>query len=377
MRHATWLELFFDLVFVVAVARLGGLLHHDLSVAGFLGFAGLFLLIWWNWLGFSYYADQYDTDDDVHRVMILAVMFVVLVLSTTIDDVFAGGSFAFAAAYLLLRVLYVGMYARAWYDIPGDRYYLGRVLLGSLPGVAFWAASLLVPPPVRYWFWALSFLAGVGGVIWNTQLTADDPVQVSHLPERLGLFTIIVLGEVVFAVSAGAADVDWGIASGLAAIGGFLVAGALWWIHFSHEDEGIIDRMVHGRSRSRERRVALRYTMAHYPVHVGIVAAGVGVAVAIEAAATGHALDAGARSALYGGVGLTLLGSTVCHRSLSEPLADGLFGARLAVVAAVLAVGLLGNGAGLGPAPSALLAGGLLLGLAAFERIASGPRVPR
>ena len=89
-RHATWLELFFDLVFVVAVAQLADGLAADPSVHGFLVFAGLFVAVWWAWVGYTFYADRFDTDDPPHRVLMLVGMFLVAVLASVIPEAFHG-----------------------------------------------------------------------------------------------------------------------------------------------------------------------------------------------------------------------------------------------------------------------------------------------
>ena len=97
-RHATWLELFLDLVFVVAIAELGRSLAHDVTAHGFLRYLGLFVPIWWAWAGFTFYATRFDTDDLVYRVMTLLGMFGVAVLATTVPRAFAGHGNAFALA---------------------------------------------------------------------------------------------------------------------------------------------------------------------------------------------------------------------------------------------------------------------------------------
>jgi low temperature requirement protein LtrA len=74
-RRATWLELFFDLVFVVAVAQLSNALSADRTLHGFVVFCGLFVPIWWAWVGFTFYADRFDTDDLVHPALMLSGTF--------------------------------------------------------------------------------------------------------------------------------------------------------------------------------------------------------------------------------------------------------------------------------------------------------------
>jgi low temperature requirement protein LtrA len=62
-RRVTWLELFFDLIFVAAVAQVGLPLASDYSLAGLARYAVMFLLIWWAWLGHTLYCTRFDTDD--------------------------------------------------------------------------------------------------------------------------------------------------------------------------------------------------------------------------------------------------------------------------------------------------------------------------
>ena len=91
-RQATWLELFFDLVFVVTVAGLAALLRQDLTAAGIGWLAFLFLPIWWLWMDYSYYGDLFDTDDVVYRLALLAVMFGIVAVSRVAPEVIWGGA---------------------------------------------------------------------------------------------------------------------------------------------------------------------------------------------------------------------------------------------------------------------------------------------
>ena len=120
-RHATWLELFFDLVFVVAVAQLADGLGEDPSVHGFLVFTGLFVAVWWAWVGYTFYADRFDTDDPPHRILMIAGMFAVAVLASVIPDAFHGATASFALAYAGVRTVVVVLNARAWWHLPAAR----------------------------------------------------------------------------------------------------------------------------------------------------------------------------------------------------------------------------------------------------------------
>src|ERR671937_2798197 len=99
-RHATWLELFLDLVFVVAIAEDGTSFAHHVSVRGFLIYLGLFVPIVWAWAGFTFYATRFDTDDVVYRLLTLLGMFAVAGLASTIPHTFHGGQNSFVIAYV-------------------------------------------------------------------------------------------------------------------------------------------------------------------------------------------------------------------------------------------------------------------------------------
>ena len=94
------------------------MLAHDPTWSGFLNFAALFAPIWWAWVGFSLYADRFDTDDLVHRLLMMCGMFAVATLAVNVPEAFTGGSTAFAASYLAVRALVIVLNARAWLHVP-------------------------------------------------------------------------------------------------------------------------------------------------------------------------------------------------------------------------------------------------------------------
>ena len=273
-RRATWLELFFDLVFVVAVAELGEVLSNDATLAGFLRFLALFVPVWWAWAGFTFYANRFDTDDLLYRLLILVAMFAVAALATTVPDAFEGGSAGFALSYVCIRLVLLALYGRAIRAVEKGR---GLALFYfSIFGLAvvIWLVSLAVPEPARYVLWAIALAVEVAAPLAGWRLLPEAPVDPRHLPERFGLLTIIVLGESVFAVVLGVRDVSWGLSSALAAGGGFLAAAAIWWIYF-----GFLDSSLESTREGRLRGLTLTY--AHFFVYAGIAALGVGVKLVI------------------------------------------------------------------------------------------------
>src|SRR5512138_2626694 len=93
-RKVTWLELFFDLVFVAAVAQVAAPLRDDFSAAGLVRFTPLFLLIWWAWTGHTVFSTRFDTDDVVQRGLTLVQMFAVAVMAANARETLASRSSA-------------------------------------------------------------------------------------------------------------------------------------------------------------------------------------------------------------------------------------------------------------------------------------------
>src|SRR5436309_6376910 len=141
-RHASWLELFFDLVFVVAIAELSRQLVLDHSLAGFAQFAGLFVPVWVAWQGYMAYADRFDSDDLAFRVAYFLAMLAIAAMAVLISDVAIGiHSAGFAISYVALRSIMLGLYARAWRSAPAARPIIRFYGLGYSVSVAIWLLS--------------------------------------------------------------------------------------------------------------------------------------------------------------------------------------------------------------------------------------------
>ena len=335
-RRATWLELFFDLVFVVAIAALAGLLHDDLSAGGFFAFFLLFVPVGWAWMSFAYYADQFDTDDALFRVVMLVAMLASAALAVNVGGALGDGSAGFVAANAGLRVLLVGLYAWAWRNAPEARPMSARYGTGFAVGALIWSVSLLAPEPVRYALWALALAVEMGTPVLGYSTVRSVPGHASHMPERFGLFTLIVLGESIVVITAAVADTSWRPGSALVAALGFAVAACMWWLYFDHVDEEAIAQSFTGGAAGVVRSHVWGY--GHLAVWSGIAAAGVGVEFAILEASE-PALSLGQRVALCGGTALYLISVSAIQRATPRSLNGGALAAR--VLVAVLALALV------------------------------------
>jgi len=298
-RRATWLELFFDLVFVAAVGQLANALSVAPTTGRFFEFLGVFVPVWWAWMGFTYYANRFDTDDLVYRLLTLLAMFGVAAVATTVPSVFDGGTIAFPIAYVAVRLVLLALYARAARHVREARPLARWFLTAFGVAVLIWLASLAVPRPWAYVVWGVALTIELATPIRGWRLVRDAPIHPRHIPERFGLLTLIVLGESVLAVVLGVSKASWVMGSAGAAVAAFLVAASLWWIYFDFVDEGAISaRGIFG---------GLTYTYMHYFVVVGLAALGAGVKLAILAAGGDHHYD-GTSWVLSAGLALTMVG---------------------------------------------------------------------
>ena len=236
-RRATWLELFFDLIIVVALRDAGEILSetHDGHIAPqqFLHFVLVFLPLWWIWAGHTIYANRFDTDSRQHRLSTLLIMFLMIVISAQILGARDHVDYAWAVAcYCGARLIIAAMYfvsRRKHHDRGGFATQVGTVFA---VGAAISLSSILLEPPWSY----LVFYAGIvfdmaALVLLNRRLHVV-PAHTSHLVERVGLLTIIMLGESVISISAALADIAWNQSNVIAAVSGFVMVSAIWWIYY-------------------------------------------------------------------------------------------------------------------------------------------------
>jgi low temperature requirement protein LtrA len=307
-RRATWLELFFDLVFVVAITQLAHELVVDHSTAGFLRFAALFVPVYVAWQGYMAYADRFDTDDLAFRVAYFAAMLAIAAMAVLIDDVAQGDhSAGFAIAYVILRSIMLGLYWRAWRVVPEARPLIRFYGPGYSIGAAIWLASLAVGTPIRYWMWGIALVLDLSLPPLSPRIVRPRvPTSGSHLPERWALFTMIVMGESIVAVAIGTSSTDWRLDSAAAAVLGFSAVAATWWLYFDRQANIVL------RSSTP---VALIYSYAHLPLLMGLAAMSAGVSLLIERAGEDH-LGTGPSVAFLGGIVLFLI-SLVATRSVA------------------------------------------------------------
>lgn len=354
-RAATPLELFFDLVIVVAVAQAAGGLHHAVAgghaAAGLLAYATVFFGVWWAWVNFTWLASAYDNDDVVWRLLVFVQLTGALVFAAGIPGFAAGDRTVGIFGYVIMRLSLAVQWLRAARGDPPRRRAARRYAVGVLSVQSAWVALLLVPPP-----WAG---LGVGALIlcellvpaW-AERSAPTTWHPHHIAERYGLFTIIALGESILAATV-AVETATGTGTGLLALlpviaGGLLIVFACWWLYFERPGHAMLTSLPG----------AFLWGYGHYFVFASAAAVGAGLAVAVD-----HAAGRAPVGALAAGMAVAVPAAVflACLWFL-HARADRSAGARVVaplVVVAILATPWTGQ---------AVLATGLLMaGLVAFK----------
>lgn len=239
-RHASWLELFFDLVVVVAVAQVAHRLHEpswpELGISLL-----LFGAVWFTWASFTMYANVQA--EQVRVPMFLLGMFGISVMAAAVHEADGDRALAFALAYVGTRLLAVS----AW-SATGQ-------MLASWPsvqtgaGLLPWIASIWVDGNGRYILWAVGLaidvlvpaIMGIDGHDRLEQRMRERGrsttrqfahLEVPHLAERLGLFVIIVLGEAIAQIVSAASEIDWDLYLLSVGVSGFILVVTIWWLVF-------------------------------------------------------------------------------------------------------------------------------------------------
>jgi low temperature requirement protein LtrA len=273
-RHASWLELFYDLVFAAAVSQIGLTLHDNTnSITAFLGNAALFAPVWWAWLGLTFYSARFETDDLIHRLLVFLQMMGAAALTINIHGAWAETSGNFAISYAAIRVLLVIEYIRAGRKIPAATKFAKGYAQGFVISAILWLISAAIPIPFRFIIWLLAIAIDIA----TTFLVGRKHVQLApnffHLPERMGLFTLIVIGETIFGLVSSLSHHEWNLESTISIGAGLSIAFGLWWLYFDNTDGSPIRAF---RQKGRV-RIYITWLYVHFPLVVGLVSTATGI----------------------------------------------------------------------------------------------------
>lgn len=361
-RHAvTPLELFFDLVFVFALTQVTTLLADDLTWLGLLRAFAVLAVIWWAWAGFAWLTNSIGIDDDVaSRLVMLVAMAAMLVAGLAAPGAFGAHSILFGAAYLVVRILHIALYAVSTRSDPDVFGAVARLAPGMVTApLLILAAGFLPEGPWRAGLWLAAIVIDFGSpLIAGSQGWKIDP---GHFAERHGLVIIIALGESLVALGLSAAGEELTAGVIIAASLGVIVVSAMWWLYFDVVALAAERMLASLSGRAQAAMARDSYSYLHLFMVFGIIL------VALGLKKTLLDIDAPLKSvalvALYGGMALYLLAHVAFRlRNMGSLNIQRLVVAALLIAAIPIGLAL--------PSIAALaLATVLVIGLVVFEGI--------
>lgn len=332
-RKATWFELFFDLVFVTAVAGLSSRFGEHYSLTGAAEFAFLFLVLWWLWLGHTFHATRFDEDRPSQRLTGFAQMMAMVLVAYGAGDAFGERVTAFALAVAMFKALLAVSYL----------FQLHRAGLGRLIGLyaaiyivqaLAWAGSVLVDPDTRLMLWIAAFALDLVSPFIVAKETWGAPPHPEHLPERFGLFTIILLGESVASAAHGLDHADHITGGGLTVAASGAALAFLFWTGYFHRARGSSERHVADAASGRKLRL---WAYGHISLYLGIAGMAAGTLFMVH-----HTHPHGVEPWLYSGAAaMAMIGVTLV--SIASRPGEASFGSAWPYFAIAMLTALVGG----------------------------------
>jgi low temperature requirement protein LtrA len=274
-ERVTPLELFFDLVFVLALTQCTTLMAHIPTWEGIL--KGLLALgmLWWAWTGYAWLTSVVDPEEGTVRLAIFAAMAALLVAALCVPGAFGGEALLFACAYGVVRAAHIVLFTIASREDAALRSSVAGLGVSTAIAVGLLVAAAFAGGAPQIGLWGLALGLDMGG----PYLFGADGWKLvpGHFAERHGLIVLIALGESIVALGVGAkAELDAGIVA--AAVLGVLIAATLWWVYFD-VTAIVAERRLSGTEEGRERNELARdsYSYLHLPMVAGIALLAVGL----------------------------------------------------------------------------------------------------
>jgi low temperature requirement protein LtrA len=350
-ERVTPLELFFDLVFVLALTQCTALMARTPTWEGLL--KGLLALgmLWWAWVGYAWLTSVVDPEEGSVRLVIFAAMAAMLVAALCVPGAFGSEALLFACAYAVVRSAHIALFTIASREDPALRHSVAGLAYSTAIGAGLLFVAAFTGGALQLGLWGLALVLDMGG----PYLFGADGWKLvpGHFAERHGLIVLIALGESIATLGVGAKVV---LSAGIvaAAVLGVVVAAALWWVYFD-VTAIVAERRLSATQEGRERNEIARdsYSYLHLPMVAGIALLAVGLKLTLEDVE--RPLKLVPAAALLGGAALYLLAHvafrlrnmhTLSRRRLVcailllalAPIADALGIASLATLAALAAI---------------------------------------
>ena len=309
--RVTFIELFFDLVYVLAITQLSHLLLDHLTVRGALQTLLLLLAVWWAWVYTAWATNWLDPERRIVRLMLLTLMGLGLIMAATLPEAFGERGLIFALAYVAIQVGRNIFVCVAVHDDPNLRRNFLKILAWSVASGVLWIAGGMAEGSTRELFWLSAVLVDYLGPVAGYYMpgvghsrTVEWTITGGHLAERFQLFVILALGESILVTGSTFGDLEWTTEVVCAFVIAFVGSVTFWWIYFDRS--ALLSGEAIERSDDPGRLGRSAYTYFHLPMIAGIIVAAVGDELSI-AHPRGHA-DTATVAVILGGPLLFLFG---------------------------------------------------------------------
>jgi low temperature requirement protein LtrA len=254
----------------------------------------------WVWANTTFYANRFDPDDLIHRLLVALQMVAICALAVSVHDAFGDMATSFALSYAAARATLMAMYARVYRSEPDLRPLVSRYIKGQSLVTAIWLISAVAPQPAAFYLWGIALGVDIATAIYVQRRQVLTPIDREHLPERFGLFVIIVLGEAVVGVVGGLADQDLDTSATVGSLFAMAIAFSVWWLYFDEPHPIAIERL---------QPAVQVWIYAHLPLAMAIAATGV----AIEHILAADEVQSADRWLLCGAIATIFTASGVIH----------------------------------------------------------------
>jgi low temperature requirement protein LtrA len=302
-ERVTALELFFDLVFVLAVTQCTALMAHDPSWGG-VG-RGLLVLavLWWCWVGYAWLTSVVDPEEGAVRIAMFASMAALLVAALAVPHAFGSTALVFAIAYGAARAGQIALFLLASRGQAALRDSVLGLAASSFVGISLLVIASQLHGTAQSALWCVAIVIDVAGPYFRG--VEGWQLVPGHFAERHGLIVLIAIGESIVAIGSGArAEISTGVV--VAAVAGVAVAATMWWLYFDVVAI-VATRHLASAKPGREQNSMARdsYSYLHFGMVAGIILLAFGVKTTL--AGVGRDLHTVPAAALFGGAATYLL----------------------------------------------------------------------
>ena len=298
-QSATFIELFFDLVFVFSVTQVVSLFHHGVHTKEVVQAVLIFWLVWWAWTQFTWALNAADTTNPWVELGTLLATATAFFMAVAVPHAFEKTALLFGCTYVAVRGIGLVLYARVAAASSAHHQAVIAFSVLSVGGLASVVAGALIGGSAQYWLWGATIVldivaATVAGNAYRWFLHPE------HFTERHGLFVIIALGESLIVAAAGLTGAEWSLH--LIAVGALAAAGtcAMWWTYFTRAKPLLDDALEHKEDDARTHMARDAYSLLHFVLVCGVVAFAVAVEETVQHPA--DPLPMAARGALSLGI---------------------------------------------------------------------------